>query len=110
MNPAIYFAMFLPLILYLISSTNRKKKLVASILKKRKENSKMQEIAKRFIEKECIIYSYDGNQITGVIKEICDRAALIEKNGEYEAINLDFIIRIREHPKNKNGKKKIRSS
>ena len=30
----------------------------------------------------------------------------VEKNGTVEAINLDFVIRIREFPKNKKGKKK----
>jgi len=33
-------------------------------------------------------------------------AILVEKNGAVEAINLDFVIRIREYPKNKKGKKK----
>ena len=31
---------------------------------------------------------------------------IVEKDGKIEAINLDFVIRIREYPKNKNGKKK----
>ena len=67
----------------------------------------MTELAKRFIEKECIIYAFDsGHQFTGVIKEVSDGAVLIEKDGKLEAINLDFVIRIREYPRNKNGKKK----
>ena len=35
------------------------------------------------------------------------RAILVEKNGTSEAINLDFVIRIREFPKNKKGKKSV---
>ncbi len=67
----------------------------------------MNELAKRFIGKECIIYSFDGNhQYEGIIKEVIDGAILIEKDGKSEAISLDFVIRIREYPKNKNGKKK----
>ncbi|MBQ8880022.1 MAG: hypothetical protein IJY69_04190 [Clostridia bacterium] len=67
----------------------------------------MKELAKRFIDKECLIYSFDGGrQFEGIIKEVDENAMLIEKNGELEAINLDFVIRIREYPKNKNGKKK----
>lgn len=38
--------------------------------KKRKEPIEMLELAKRFIEKECIIYTFN-NQLEGVIKEIC---------------------------------------
>ena len=64
-------------------------------------------LAKKFIDKECLIYSFDGGrQFEGIIKEVDENAMLIEKNGELEAINLDFVIRIREYPKNKNGKKK----
>ena len=67
----------------------------------------MKELAKRFIDKECLIYSFDGgHQYDGIIKEVNDSAILVEKNGTVEAINLDFVIRITEFPKNKNGKKK----
>ena len=67
----------------------------------------MKELAAIFIEKECIISSFDGNhQYEGVIKEVTDGAILVEKDGKIEAINLDIAIRIREYPKNKNGKKK----
>ena len=37
---------------------------------------------------------------------VTDGAILVEKNGKLEAINIDFVIRIREFPRNKNGKKK----
>ena len=67
----------------------------------------MKELAKRFIDKECVISSFDGNhQYEGVIREVTDGAILVEKNGKIEALNLDFVIRIREYPRKKNGKKK----
>ncbi|MBQ2392266.1 MAG: hypothetical protein II306_10970 [Clostridia bacterium] len=67
----------------------------------------MKELAERFIEKECIIYSFDSShQYEGIIKEVTDGAILVEKDGKLEVINLDFVIRIREYPKNKKGKKK----
>lgn len=66
----------------------------------------MTELAKRFIGKECIIYSFNGNQYTGTVKEVTDGAMLLENEGGTEAINLDFIVRLREHPRNKKGKKK----
>ena len=65
----------------------------------------MLELAKRFIEKECIIYTFN-NQVVGIIKEIEGNALMIEKNGVFEAVNLDFVVRIREYPKKKNGKQK----
>lgn len=67
----------------------------------------MKELAVRFIDKECVIYSLDtSHQYEGIIKEVVDGAILIEKDGKLEAINLDFVTRIREYPRKKNGKKK----
>ena len=67
----------------------------------------MKELAERFIGKECLIYSFDSShQYEGVIKEVTESAILIEKDGSPEVINLDFVIRIREYPRNKKGKKK----
>ena len=67
----------------------------------------MKELSKRFIDKECLITAFDSShQFEGVIKEVSDSAVLVEKNGTVEALNLDFVIRIREYPRNKNGKKK----
>ncbi len=65
----------------------------------------MQELAKRFIGKECIIYTYE-HQLTGVILEVTDGAILLQGKNSAEAVNLNFISRIREYPTGKNGKKK----
>ena len=66
----------------------------------------MKELAKRFIDKECVITSFDGNhQYEGIIKEVTDGAILLEKDEKIEAVNLDFVIRIREYPKNKKARK-----
>lgn len=95
------------IVLYILFR-ERKTIIAKKILKKRntEDKKKMVELAKRFIGKECIIYSFDGHQFEGVINEVDNNAILIEKSGSAEAINLDFVIRIREYPRNKNGKKK----
>ena len=88
---------------------NRRAVVARQIIKKRKTRgtTEMKELAKRFIDKECIISSFDGNhQYEGVIKEVTDGAILVEKDGKIEVLNLDFVIRIREYPRNKKGKKK----
>ena len=46
----------------------------------------------------------DGKKIT--VEGTIDRVDVLERNGELEAVNLDFVIRIREYPRNKKGKKK----
>ncbi|MBQ9108976.1 MAG: hypothetical protein IJY02_03020 [Oscillospiraceae bacterium] len=67
----------------------------------------MLELAKRFIGKECVISSFDGNHnFDGIIKEVSNGAVLVEKDEKLEAISLDYIIRIREYPLNKKGKKR----
>lgn len=102
---------FLWVIIFIVLRNRRKTIFITQIIEKRKngkkgDNSEMKELAEKFIGKECIIYSFDSNQLEGTIKEVTNGAILVEKDGNLEAINLDFILRIREYPRNKNGKKK----
>ena len=109
MNPSYYVPIFIALIvLFILLRNNRAIVAKRKIQKRRTEDkTEMVELAKKFIDKECVIYAFDsGHQFIGVIKEVTDGAILIESNGVLEAINLDFVIRIREYPKKKNGKKK----
>ncbi len=67
----------------------------------------MKELAKQFIGEECIIYTINEGNIVGTIKEINDGGMIIDKKSdEREVVNLDFVVRIRQYPRNKNGKKK----
>ena len=107
--PTYYIPLVVMFIIIFIIMRRRKIVIAEKVIKRKKseETTEMVELAKRFIGKECIVYSFDGGrQFDGVIKEVSDGALLIEKNGQTEAINLDFVIRIREYPKNKKGKKK----
>ncbi len=65
----------------------------------------MREAATKFIDKECLIYLLNG-QVNGIIREVSDNSLLIETSADHQILNLDFVIRIREYPKNKHGKKK----
>ena len=110
MNPSTYIPIiFLWIIIFIMFRNRRNTAAIRQIIEKRKMegNTEMKELAKNFIDKECLITAFDGShQFDGVIKEVSDSAILIEKNGTVEAINLDFVIRIREYPRKKNGKKK----
>lgn len=110
MNPSTYIPIVvLWLIIFIMLRNRRRIVTVRKIIEKRKAggNVEMKELALRFIDKECVIYAFDSShQYTGLIKEVTDGAILIEKDGKLEAINLDFVIRIREYPTNKKGKKK----
>jgi len=100
-----YLPLFMLLIIIFITQRNEKM-MIKNILSKRKMgDSKMFELAKSFLGKECVIYTFNS-QLTGVIKEINNGGILIDKAGNLELVNFDFIVRIREYPRNKNGKKK----
>lgn len=111
MNSGTFIAAFLPVIILFIIffSENRNKK--AFVMKhiisknKAKENAKMVEIAREFIKKDCIIYTLNS-QLSGVIANVRDNAILLDNGKNMEIINLDYVIRIREFPKGKNGKRK----
>ncbi len=107
-SPAIWVAVFLTVILPMMTR-RRNEAAVAKLMSKRKskeEKIKMTELAKSFIGKECLVYMLNGNTYSGTITEVTDGAILLEKCSVQEALNLDFVLRIREYPKNKNGKKK----
>ena len=109
MNPATYIPIIYWIIVFVIFRKKRKAVILRKMIKnkKMKGNTEMKELAKKFIDKECLIYSFDGSrQYVGTIREVTDGAILIEREGMCEAVNLDFVIRIREYPLNKKGKKK----
>ncbi len=67
----------------------------------------MHTFAKQLIGKECIVYTLQSS-VEGLIKDVSDGGLLLEHSSDHSAemINLDFVVRIREYPKKKNGKKK----
>ncbi len=108
MNTSVYIALFI-LLFIVIYSSKRNEKIILKQIKKKKnkeEREEMTELAKRFIGKECVISTFNS-QVVGVIKEVTDGAVLIENNENPEIINIDYIVKIKEYTRNKNGKKKI---
>lgn len=108
MNTSVYIMLFI-VIFIIIYSGQRDEKIIAKQIKKmrnKEERAAMTELAKRFIGKECVISTFNS-QVVGVIKEVTDGAVLIENNENPEIINIDYIVKIKEYPKNKNGKKKL---
>ena len=108
MNPSFYIPIiFLWIIVFI--SIQREKEFIRGIISRKKQNPKekleMVELCKKFIDKDCIIYTYNS-QIIATIKEVTEGALLIEEKGEEQAVNLDYVIRVREYPKKKNRKKK----
>ena len=70
--------------------------------------SKMSEMIQNFIGKECIITTMNAS-VTGKIESAEGgwiKIRALDKNANTEIINVDYIIRIQEYPRNKNGKRK----
>ena len=70
----------------------------------------MSEALQRFIGKECIISTTDAfSAPEGIVKAVDGNWLTLQRKqgqGEIMLINTDFIIRIREYPKSKSGKRK----
>lgn len=107
-----YIAVLILIFVVIIHWINRQKRLavIKHIKNKKynKENNAMKELAKQFIGKECIIYTVTGTDsvIKGTVKEVTDGGIVVEKKDGTEAVNLEYVTRIREWPRNSKGKKK----
>ena len=97
-------------VFYLLRQRKRKITVAKHILmnKRRKEiKEAMKELAEQFIGKECIVYTLTGNDaaVKGIIKSVTDGGIILERPDSIEAVNLEYIARIREWPRNSKGKK-----
>lgn len=111
MQNSVWIAVFLLIILPMMERRRRRNAIIKHVLynkKRKKENNKMKELARQFIGKECIVYTVTGSDgiVRGTIKDVADDGIIIERGDGIEAVNLDYVTRIREWPRNANGKKK----
>ena len=105
MNPAACSTIFLLLMLAALQRQRRKKiAAVCRMKRKRKEQRIMLEMLERFIGKECIIYALES-QMSGTIRELRDGWIIVENSKGTEALNAEYVTRVREYPRKKNGKK-----
>lgn len=111
MNPSYIVPIFL--IIFILLMRERTQAIIAQRIIKRKrlkglgEVNEMTELAKRFIGKDCVIYTYNGSQLLGKIEEVGESGIILRaEDGTEQLVNSDFILRLREHPIGKNGKKK----
>ena len=99
-------------LLFFVISQQRKKQKTAAVVRhiknRKKETEAMEALAKQFTGRECIIYTINSNDgsIAGIIREVSGSGMLIEDaRGQLQAVNLEYVTRIREYPRNKKGKK-----
>lgn len=101
----VLFLLFVTLFLWL---RRRHRNVIAVRMMRRKRQSKreeridMEEMARRFIGKNCTLQTFDNNAITGELLEVTAGAVLVRgKDGQEAAVNLDFILKILEVPEKK---------
>ena len=106
-----YWILLLWLLFFVIfrqRKTQRTAAAVHHIKNRKKEAEAMEALAKQCTGKECIIYTINSNDgsIAGIIREVSGSGMLIEDaRGQLQAVNLEYVTRIREYPRNKKGKK-----
>lgn len=101
----VLFLLFVTLLLWL---RRRHRNVIAVRMMRRKRQSKreeridMEEMARRFIGKNCTLQTFDSNAITGELLEVTAGAVLVRgKDGQEAAVNLDFILKILKVPEKK---------
>ena len=107
MNPGL-IGMIPLLVLLIVLALQRKEtnKYIEARIRKQKGDTKMQKLAVRFIGKDVMLNTVASGAYDGVMKEVVDNAVVLEKNGKETVVNLDYVIRLGEYPKNKRGKRK----
>lgn len=104
------YVWIIPILIILLYEYKIKKEnnIQTRILMKRKKrgNSEMTQLINNYIGKDCIIYTMNS-QITGTIRGINEGWISVESaDGNTDIVNSEYVMRIREYPRNKKGKKK----
>lgn len=68
----------------------------------------MSEVFNRYLGKDCLIYlsNSSSNVLECRVNGVSDNWLIVESRDGVETLNIDYIIKIKEHPVNKKGKKK----
>ena len=68
----------------------------------------MTDVFNKYVGKDCVIYlsNSSSNIVECNVNSVSDNWLSVKTKDGDEMINIDYIIRIKEHPVNKNGKKK----
>ena len=106
---SVYFLLALAIILALFwMAKQRRIAAIRHVLNRKRNSGKdkvMEELARQFIGKECIIHTVTStdSSIQGTVKDVTDGGIVLEKDGNVEAVNLEYVTRIREYPRNAIG-------
>lgn len=108
-NRGFIFLLFFVVFLSLYYERRRLRNLLNILRIKRKRREKpMAHIIESFLGKDCVLNLASGGTADGIVKSVSEGWVTLEdQDGKLQAVNMDYISRIREYPKNKNGKRKM---
>ena len=101
MNPAIYAAVFLPLLIVLLQQEQTDAQMVTTRIRKRRTGKggteNMNESVKQYVGKNCMIYACNS-QMTGNVVSVEENWMTLQTKAGSMLINLDYVSRILECP------------
>ncbi len=102
-----YLFIVLVFLLIVINTKTKRKKQVEVLKRIRKGRNKIMngDMLKAYIGKECVVYVLD-KYVSGTVEAVNDNWLNIKTQDGLEMINIEYIVRIKEYPLDKNGKKK----
>lgn len=108
-NSGFIFLLFFVVFLSLYYERRRLRNLLNILRIKRKRREKpMAHIIESFLGKDCVLNLASGGTADGIVKSVSEGWVTLEdQDGKLQAVNMDYVSRIREYPKNKNGKRKM---
>lgn len=104
------FWVFIIFIVLLRRKKRRKVSAAAVIHRRKQEVTVMEEMIRGYMGKEVIIYTLSGeSHIEGVLESAMDGWATVKSfdGEERQSVNLEYVVRVREYPHDKNGKRKL---
>lgn len=113
--PSSYYFMLGLLMVFLLLEKRKRRRKRAAVINHRlnhrdqeKECTAMRELAEQFVGRDCIIYTLSGEDsvVKGRITQVADNGLIVDCDGNMQAVNLEYVTRIREWPKTAKGKKK----
>ncbi len=104
-NIAIWFCIFLPLLLTLAENRRRRTQIIQKRARigRKERREEMNELIQHCLGKRCLIHVGGGweSNVTGVVESIEGNWLSVRIDKTVEVVNLDYISRIRELPEKK---------
>lgn len=104
-----YFPVFfLFIVLFLLLREERINQQTRRIIKRKKRKGviRVNDIISKYIGKDCLVYVTGSSALEGEIIAVEENWLVIKTKDGEETVNLDYIVRVKEHPRKSNGKKK----